>query len=170
MHKPPVRRIEENGFTYLGVLAAVAVLGAVMGATVEVWHTSVVREKERQLLFVGQQYRQAIELYYRNTPGQKKSFPPTLEALLEDARLPGTQRYLRRLYRDPITNTADWGLARAEDAGIVGVYSLSTARPLKTAGFGPDDTGFEGADQYAAWVFAARPGHLGVQGRLTRNP
>ena len=164
MRRPPARRIDVGGFTYLGVLAAIALLGAVLGSTVEVWHTAVTREKERQLLFVGQQFRQAIEHYYRNTPGQVKKFPATLDELLEDVRLPGTQRYLRRIYRDPITWSSEWGLVKGPDGGIAGVHSLSEAKPIKTAGFGPDDGSFEGAVRYADWVFAARPGKLGMRG------
>lgn len=150
----------QNGFTYLGVMLAIALLTAVLGSSAEVWHTAHTREQERQLLFVGQQFRQAIERYYRNTPGAVKKFPPGLEALLEDPRQPGTQRYLRSIYRDPITGSAEWGLVKGADGGIVGVYSLSEAQPIKSAGFDPADRGFEGAEHYAEWVFTYRPERL----------
>jgi type II secretory pathway pseudopilin PulG len=153
----PPAPFRQAGFTYFGVLAAIALLGAVLGSTVEVWHTAVVREKEQQLLFVGRQYRQAIERYYRNTPGTKKLLPPSLEDLLEDPRLPGTQRYLRRLYRDPVTGLAEWALLKDADGGILGLHSLSEARPRKSAGFGPGDARFAGAERYAEWVFEYRP-------------
>lgn len=171
MNRSTARSLDEGGFTYFGVLAAIALLGAVLGSTVEVWHTVVVREKERQLLFVGQQFRHAIERYYRNTPGPKKHFPPSLEDLLEDPRLPGTQRYLRRIYRDPITGQAEWELVEDADGGILGLHSLSEARPLKSAGFGPAEAQFENVESYAEWVFAYRPewlvasGTAGVQQR-----
>ncbi len=155
----------QAGFTYLGALAAVALLSAVLGATAAVWHTAVTREKERELLFVGQQFRLAIERYHRATPGQVKRFPPTLEALLEDARLPGTQRYLRRLWRDPVTGQAEWGLVKGPDGAILGVHSLSEARPLKTAGFEPEEGRFEGAERYADWVFVYRPAQASARQR-----
>lgn len=145
------------GFTYLGVLAAIALLSAVLGTSAEVWHTMHAREQERQLLFAGYEFRRAIERYYRNSPGAAKHFPPSLEALLEDERYPGTQRYLRRIYRDPVTGQAEWGLVKGVDGGIAGLHSLSTARPFKRAGFGPHDSGFEEAEHYADWVFAYRP-------------
>lgn len=164
MNRLTARSRDEGGFTYFGVLAAIALLGAVMGSTVEVWHTVVVREKEQQLLFIGQQFRHAIERYYRNTPGSKKHLPPSLEDLLEDPRLPGTQRYLRRIYRDPITGLVEWELVKGADGGILGLHSLSAARPLKSAGFGADDTSFEGAESYAEWVFVYRPERQGAPG------
>lgn len=40
---------------------------------------------------------------------------------------------------------------------IVGVHSLAEGAPLKTAGFAPDQTGFEQATSYREWVFEARP-------------
>lgn len=151
----------QGGFTYLGILVAIVILSAVLGATAEVWHTASTREKERELLFVGHQFRQAIELYYRNTPGAVKNFPPSLEALLKDPRFPGTQRYLRRIYRDPITGVAEWGLVKGQGGVIVGVYSLSEAHPIKTKGFGPDDRVFEEAERYADWVFISRRAAMG---------
>lgn len=168
----PSSRRDQNGFTFFGVLAAVALLGAVLGSAVEIWYTAVVREKERQLLFIGQQFRLAIERYHRNTPGPVKQFPAKLEDLLEDPRLPGTQRYLRRIYRDPITGLSEWELVKGADGGIVGLHSLSEARPLKSAGFGPADRGFENTESYAGWVFEYRPQRLatGADGEQQQTP
>ena len=155
----------QAGFTYLGVLLAIALLSAALGKSVEVWHTERAREQERQLLFVGNQYRLAIERYYRNTPGSVKQFPPTLEALLEDERLPGVQRYLRRLYPDPVTGLSEWGLVKA-GGGIRGVHSLSADKPFKTSGFGREDIAFEGAERYSDWVFFFRSEPSGSQRKL----
>jgi hypothetical protein len=63
------------------------------------------------------------------------------------------QRYLRKLYRDPITASEEWGLVRGEDGGIVGVYSLSDRKPVKTAGFSKADAAFEGKSSYSDWKF-----------------
>jgi hypothetical protein len=71
--------------------------------------------------------------------------------------MPGTQRHLRRLYPDPLTGSNEWGLVRAPDGGIAGVHSLSTARPLKAAGFKLRDAEFEGAASYADWKFTHAP-------------
>ena len=81
-----VRR-RNSGFTYLTVLFMVALMGAGLALAGEVWHTSVLREKEAELLYVGHQYRKAIERYVLAGPRQ---YPRTLEDLLKDQRRPGT--------------------------------------------------------------------------------
>lgn len=118
------------GFTYLGVLLLVAFMGALLASTGEVWRTVRQREAERELRFIGEEFRRAIGRYYQSTPGPVKRFPPTLDDLLEDDRYPGTRRYLRRIYRDPLTLSPEWGLIKAPDDGIAGIYSLSTDEPL----------------------------------------
>jgi type II secretory pathway pseudopilin PulG len=145
------------GYTYFGVLFLVAVLGAVMGVGGEVWRTTQQREKEQELLFIGNQFRLAIGRYYEQSPPPVKRFPPNLEALLRDQRVPGVQRYLRKLYRDPMTGDAEWGLVPAADGGISGVYSLSDGRPIKTANFAGADRDFEGKERYSDWVFYYQP-------------
>lgn len=158
----------EGGFSYLWVLFAVAVFGAALGAAAELWSTAQIREKERQLLFVGNEYRQAIGSYYRQGGGQGKRFPPTLEALLKDPRFPGIQRHLRQLYPDPITGSAEWGLVEAPGGGIAGVYSLSEKQPLKTAHFLPADQDFEGKLKYSDWLFVYQP--RGGPAALVKKP
>ena len=138
------------GFTYMTVLFIVAIMGAGLALVGEVWHTAAVREKEAELLHVGNQYRRAIERYYLSGP---RLYPRSLSDLLKDTRKPVTERYLRRLYPDPMTGRADWGLIKAPDGGIMGVYSLSDDAPLKTAGFRARDQQFLGATQYREWKF-----------------
>ena len=158
-----VRRAS-RGFTYLAVLFVVAILGGGLALAGEVWQTSATREKEAELLFVGNQYRGAIERYYLSGP--QRQYPRELEDLLKDARMPGTRRYLRRLYADPMSGKAEWGLVKAPDGGIMGVYSLSEEATFKRAGFRRRDATFAGALKYSDWKFvvaapvqpAAKPG------------
>lgn len=150
-------RLAQAGFTYMWVMAAVLVMGAVAGSTAEVWHTVQKREKERELLFIGQQFRLAIERYYLATPGRIKQLPPGLDDLLRDPRYPGTRRYLRRIWRDPMTGETEWGLMRGVDGGIQGIYSLSEDVPLKVAHFDEGEQGFAEATNYTDWVFFYRP-------------
>lgn len=147
----------QGGMTYLAVLVAVAILGTAQAATGIVWRTARQHDNERELLFVGKQIRRAIEQYYQQTPGPVKQFPPRLEALLRDDRQPAVQRYLRRLYPDPITGRAQWGLVMAPQGGIAGVYSLSQATPLKQANFAEVDKAFTGAAKYSDWIFVYQP-------------
>jgi type II secretory pathway pseudopilin PulG len=145
-----------GGFTYLGVLIVVAVLGIALTGTGLVWRTQKQRENERELLFVGEQFRRAIGQYYERSPGAKQ-FPNTLDELLLDPRYPTVQRYLRRPYADPMTGTAQWGLVTGPEGRIVGVYSLSEASPRKQSQFKHGEEGFEGAETYREWKFIYVP-------------
>lgn len=144
----------EAGFTYLGVLLLIAVTGIALGSTVTLWSTASLRDRERDLLWVGGQYAQALRSYYRNSPGLAQ-YPQTLDELLEDPRYPGIKRHLRRLYADPITGSDDWGLVRSIDGRITGVYSRSEETPLKQTGFAAQWSDFEGLSHYTDWQFVA---------------
>ena len=121
----------EAGFTYLGVILLVAALGAGLAATAQVWSHARQRDKEMELLWIGNQFRQAIGVYYQRTPGAVKRYPERLEDLLEDRRYASVQRYLRRVYRDPMTGSSEWGVVQAPEGGIAGVHSLSERRVIK---------------------------------------
>jgi type II secretory pathway pseudopilin PulG len=142
----------ESGFTYLGVLFFIAIMSAALAAVADVWSTHSKREKEAELLFIGNQFRDAIKSYARNTPGAAQ-LPKTLDELIEDKRFPNLRRHLRRIYVDPMTRKAEWGLVQVPGGGIVGVYSLSEDRPLKTAGFSAAAAGFADAKTYGDWKF-----------------
>ena len=146
----------QRGFTYVTVLFLVAMMAGGLALAGEVWHTSAMREKEADLLHVGNEYRKAIERYYVSGPRQ---YPKSLADLVKDPRQPGTVRHLRRLYPDPVTGKDEWGLVKSNDGGIAGVYSTSEAAPLKTGGFAVRDASFEGKTKYADWqfVYAAAP-------------
>jgi type II secretory pathway pseudopilin PulG len=114
------------------MLIAIAVSGALLAAGSVVWSQQAQRDRERELLLVGKEFQRAIGLYYERTPGAIKRYPERLEDLLRDERYPSMQRYLRRIYRDPMTGRTEWGLVSAPTGGIMGVYSLSRDRPIKT--------------------------------------
>jgi type II secretory pathway pseudopilin PulG len=144
----------------LAALFMVAILSGGLALAGEVWETSAKREKEAELLFIGNQYRRAIERYYESTPGGVTRYPRTLEELLADPRQPSLRRHLRRLYPDPFGNK-EWGLVKAPDGGISGVYSLSEEPPLKTGNFRLPDAGFESAKRYSDWKFVYSPTAVG---------
>jgi len=146
----------ELGFTYVWLLVAVALMAAGLAAIGEVAGTAAKREKEAELLFAGDQFARAIAEYSASSPGAPQ-YPQKLEELLADNRYPNLRRYLRRVYPDPMTGRADWGLVRGPGGGITGVYSQSTARPLKTANFPRGYESFAGAGMYSAWRFAPVP-------------
>jgi type II secretory pathway pseudopilin PulG len=141
------------GFTYIGVLVLLVVMGISLTAAGQVWHTLRQREKERELLFIGHEFRSALDRYARHTPRNGRRGPERLEDLLLDPRVPGVRRHLRRIYADPMTGRPEWGLVIAANGEISGVHSLSAEQPLKTAGFAQADRQFEGLTKYSDWVF-----------------
>ncbi|MBI4204713.1 MAG: type II secretion system protein [Betaproteobacteria bacterium] len=159
--------ISVKGFTYLTVLFIVAILAGGLALIGEVWHTAALREKEAELLHIGNQYRKAIERYYLT--GQRQ-FPRALNDLIKDPRRPTTERYLRRIYPDPITGKEEWGFVKGPDGGIMGVYSLSEDKPLKSGNFQPRDTAFDGMTKYSDWKFVPTPADLAARGAPTKPP
>lgn len=147
----------QSGFTYLGVLFLVALMGLGMASFGTVASMQRKREKESELLFVGHQFRRAIELYYEGSPGGAKRYPPNLEALLQDPRTPGIRRHLRRIWRDPVSGKPQWGLVEAPGGGVMGVFSLSGEQPVKRASFDEADVDFEGKAAYSDWKFVYTP-------------
>ncbi|KVN56457.1 type II secretion system protein [Burkholderia stagnalis] len=145
----------QRGIAYLGVLMLVAALGLGMTQAARIWKTVQQREREAQLLFVGDQYRAAIASYYNAAGGSR--YPVSLEALLEDRRGLPTLRHLRRLYADPLTGSMQWGLVKAPDGGIMGVFSESPGRPLKRQGFPARYDAFGDSDAYGEWAFVYLP-------------
>ena len=53
-----------SGFTYIGLLVAVAIIGIMLSAAGSLWSFTSKREKEAELLFIGHQFRDAIARYY----------------------------------------------------------------------------------------------------------
>jgi type II secretory pathway pseudopilin PulG len=138
----------QTGFTYLGALFATAALGVGLVSIAELWSHARQREKEAELVWVGEQFRQAIALYYQRSPGSVKRYPNKLEDLLEDPRHLTTARYLRRLYADPMTGKAEWGIVAAPGGGIMGVHSLSTGGAIRQRDLGR---------RYLDWRFIYTP-------------
>lgn len=159
----------DRGAMLLALLIGLALSGIALMAAVDVWTLQRQREREQQLLYAGDQYRQAIRRYYYAAPaGTPRTLPVSLELLLEDDRFPNPVRHLRRLYPDPITGQAEWGQLRAGDR-IVGVYSLSEALPAKQAGFSAADENFTGRSHYKEWVFSFT-GTTGASGIVPPAP
>lgn len=146
-------RLRESGLTYLVVLMLIAVIGGVLAAGGVIWKTAQQREKERELLFIGNQFRKAIMLYYERTPGPVKQYPKSLDDLLKDDRYPNTQRYLRKIYIDPMTRSKEWGVVPGPDGGIMGVYSFSEEETVKNSNFSIADQAIDGKNKYSEWQF-----------------
>lgn len=152
MHTAALQR--QSGFTYLGLLAAVVILGLVLTMASRVWSFSAQRDKEVELLYIGDQYRLAIARYY--TVGRR--YPSTLQDLLVDNRSPVPLHHLRQLYRDPFTGDTDWTLIMdPTNTVITGVASKSKLAPIKRKGFAVLEVGFDDRDCYCDWNFVFVP-------------
>jgi len=146
-----------RGVVLIGLLLMLLVLGLLAERGAEVWATTVRREAEMQLLFVGEQYRQAIRRYYfAAPPGQARVLPASLEELLDDRRSLVPAQHLRRLYPDPVSPDGEWGLVMQGNR-ISGVHSLSEDKPIKQSGFAPALSVFEGRATYREWMFVFTP-------------
>lgn len=141
------------GFTYLAVLFLLALAGITATATGIVWRIEHQREQEVELRFAGVEFARAIESYRAVAPNAAQPWPRSLDDLLRDPRTPGVRRHLRKIYRDPVHRSAEWGLIRTQDGGIVGVHSLSLRRPIRRL----PSTGMtvREPDRYAGWLFVA---------------
>lgn len=166
----------EKGFVYLWALFAVTVAGIVMAGTGQVWQVKSQREKEVELLYIGEQFRNAVMSYYNSSTGAAKEYPKSLEDLLLDTRTPAIKRHLRKIYLDPMTNTADWemveepapntgSLASSSASGrIIGVHSLSEKKPIKKDKFPEHFAKFSEAKTYRDWQFTYKPGSANASG------
>ena len=148
----------ERGYTYIWILFTVGLAGIILATAGQVWQTEAWREKEVELMFVGEQFRQAIESYYESSPGMPKRYPDSLERLLADDRFPTVRRHLRKVFFDPTTGEREWGLIKKPGVGIIGVHSLSSKKPFKRANFPAHYEAFADAVSYQDWEFIYLPG------------
>ena len=176
--------MNQKGFTYIFALTLVMIIGIMLAMTGQSWQMVMKREKEKELLFRGNQIKEAIENWYNPmfpSTSKRNIFPlNSLNELLSD---PHSQNlhFLRRLYQDPLTRE-DWVVIRGSVTtsstaqpvgqtfnGIIGVASTSREKPLKTSfadysslsrlGEKKSDPGEEGFKerpvQYRDWQFIA---------------
>ena len=116
---PPLR---SAGFLLIALMITVIVLSISSSVAVKDWTIVMQREKEKELIFRGEEITRAIELF-QNPParGGKGTLPNTLEQLVKEG-------YLRKLYPDPTTvqydedgeiveETGEWELIHAGRSG-----------------------------------------------------
>jgi type II secretory pathway pseudopilin PulG len=156
----------QAGFTYLGLIIFVTVIGMVGAATLKVGSLLQRAEAEYELLEIGAEFSAALRSYAAATPKGQPNQPTALDHLLRDPRFPNPRRHLRRIFVDPITGKAEWGIIAAGEGGpIQGIYSLSQRQPLKVAGFDARFVNFENKKHLSDWKFTANG-----QGVLTPAP
>jgi type II secretory pathway pseudopilin PulG len=145
-----------DGFTYVMLLAALAIFGIGLAAFGETWSRVSRRDRERELLLVGEAYIRAIERYYLRAPGAQRKYPLKLDELVEDRRFVEATRHLRQLYPDPMTRQ-DFAIVPATDGGIMGVYSRSEQQPLRQAAHVLASGSTVDGQRYMEWKFVYVP-------------
>jgi len=143
-----------RGFTYISLIILVAIIGLVAATTLKTGAMLQRSAAERALLDIGAQFSDALQSYANATPAGQPAQPPSLQALLRDPRYPGVRRHLRKIFVDPMTGKAEWGVVYlANQVGVVAVYSLSDAKPIKIGNFPARFQAFDGKLLISDWKF-----------------
>lgn len=156
----------QAGFTYLGLIIFVAIVGLVGAATLKVGSLLQRAAAEEELLEIGAAYSAALDSYAAATPRGATPYPPSIKELLKDPRFPGVRRHLRKVFVDPLTGKAEWGIEYlgGGEVGIVAIHSLSEAQPLKIANFDSRFRGLDGKEKISQWRFTASERSLAPAG------
>ena len=87
-----------GGHAMVSLLVVLGIMSILLSILLPVWNQSAKRDREFELVFRGEQYARAIELYQRRFAG---AYPPDFNTLVE-------QKLLRRMYRDPMTGDGEF--------------------------------------------------------------
>ena len=142
------------------LLVSMAVMAIVATALLPAWRTMAQREKEAELIFRGEQYARAINLYQRR---YGNASPPNLDVLVNE-------RFLRKKYKDPITGgdfqviTAGANVPgpSAPISGGAGQTTQETAARLKQLS--------QQLQQAAEAARGGGPGRGGIVGVMSTSP
>ncbi|HEX9902368.1 MAG TPA: type II secretion system protein [Acidobacteriota bacterium] len=147
---------EGRGFTLTEILVTVAILGILAGTAIPLAQNSIKREKEVELSRSLRLIREAIDAYKRLADEKKiktepgsDGYPPDLQTLVDGVEVSGGVdegsggkrifKFLRRIPKDPLANSLDWGLRSSQDSpqadswggeNVYDVYSKSRAKAL----------------------------------------
>jgi general secretion pathway protein G len=126
LHRHRSRRHSQLGMTMIELIAAFTILALLSGMAVPLARYKVRRDKERELRTALKDIRHAIDQYKDAATANKfqvkvgtEGYPETLEVLVEGVQTndaAGTKlKFLRRIPRDPMTKSFDWGLRAMKD-------------------------------------------------------
>ena len=107
----------ESGHLLLALMIGLTVMAIFLTVVAQQWSTLERREKEKELIFRGNQYINAIKKYQQEHGG---AYPTKLESLMELG--PRRLRYIRRLYRDPMAPDGKWGIPQHRASAFLCVH------------------------------------------------
>jgi len=109
--RPVIRSASsEGGFVLLLVFAMAAAVAIMLYLELPRVAFEAQRSREELLIERGEQYKRAIQLYFRKF----KQYPATMEAL----ETTNNVRFLRRRYADPLTGKDEWRLIHVGPGGV----------------------------------------------------
>jgi type II secretory pathway pseudopilin PulG len=162
------------GFTYIGALVMVVIMGIMLSQGALYWSTRMQQEREDELLYKGVQIQEAMRKWYgfklpppagtppppATPPAKARGSLPDLEALVVDPSSASKEHLIRPSVlkvRDPVTNKeSEWVLWKNVATGRnEGVFLKSESIPRKQANFPYDlePQDFEGKAKYSEWIF-----------------
>jgi hypothetical protein len=127
MH-PSTQRQSEGGYAILLVLLGAALMAVYLVRALPREAMSAQRIREERLIDRGEQYKRAIQLYFR----ENKKYPEEIDDLEETNGV----RYLRRRYKDPMTGEDEWRLIHIGTNGRFKdslIYDLEDPEELQSA-------------------------------------
>lgn len=150
-------RGSERGYTLLALIVAIAVMSILMAAAMPIWSHVMKREREKELLFRGNQYIEALDRFYRKFG----RLPLKLEELHKT-------KCIRRLYPDPMTKDGKWELiyfkvgaqqARRRMPGGESAQPLSAGSIIGVVSKSPQKSIliYRGKSHYNQWNFIYQP-------------
>jgi type II secretory pathway pseudopilin PulG len=109
----------QAGYAMAALLVAMSIMAIMMTVVMPAWKHAAQREKEEELVFRGNQYARAIGLFQRKFAN---AYPPNIDVLID-------QKFLRKKFKDPITNDDFVPLPAGQAAGAAEPGSQPGAQP-----------------------------------------
>ena len=112
------RILDDRGYLMAVLLIGMAITAVWMSALLPAWRQQVTRQREQDLIFRGEQYARAVALYVMKN---RCALPTNVDDLV-------AQKYLRKKWKDPITND-DFILVPGAQPGQGGAQQPGAATP-----------------------------------------
>jgi general secretion pathway protein G len=143
------RRKSQRGLTLVELIVAFTILMVLTSMAVPAARYKIRRERERELRYALREVRSAIDKYKDAADAQKvgptklgtEGYPENLQMLVDGVKMTGQVdkkiKFLRRIPKDPFTNSTEWGLRSMQDEptanswggqNVFDVYSKTTAK------------------------------------------
>ena len=117
----------EHGHLLITLVVAIAVSMILLTVATKAWTSVIQRDKEEELIFRGREYSRAL-IKYRKMMGR---LPIDLKELLD--RGPRYQRFIRKLYKDPMSPDGKWNLLYLSPDGRT-LINPNIASPVEEVG------------------------------------